>query len=110
VLAQLVQRGDERAVRLAEAERAKLAEQQIHAVADLRLGDPHHAPGAPVRQPVQQHGGVQADLQRQWRGAAKPGRARRDQGGETAGQPGQHVAGSDERGQYDTGERTSRRA
>jgi hypothetical protein len=95
VLVQLVQRGDERAVRLAEAERAKLAEQQIHAVADLRLGDPHHAPGAPVRQPVQQHGGdrVQADLQRQWRGAAKPGRARRDQVGETGGQPGQHVGG-----------------
>jgi pimeloyl-ACP methyl ester carboxylesterase len=36
---------------------------------------------------------VQADLQRQWRGAALAGRARGVQVGQTSGQPGQHVCG-----------------
>jgi catechol 2,3-dioxygenase-like lactoylglutathione lyase family enzyme len=48
------------------AEVGQRAQQQVQAVADLGLGDPDHAAGAPVRQPVQQHrsDGVQADLQR----------------------------------------------
>jgi hypothetical protein len=73
--AKLVQAGDEGPVGLAEAEVAKRAEQQVHAVADLGLGDPHRPSGAPVRQPVQQHRSdrVQADLQRQRRGAALAG-------------------------------------
>jgi len=50
---------------MAVPQRGKLAHQQVQAVADLGLGDPDHAAGAPVRQPVQQHrgDGVQADLQ-----------------------------------------------
>jgi hypothetical protein len=60
----LVEGGDEGPVGLAEAEVAKRAEQQVQAVADLGLGDPDRAGGAPVRQPVPQHRGhgVQADL------------------------------------------------
>jgi hypothetical protein len=94
-LAQLVQAGDEGPVGLAEAQRAQRAKQQVHAVADLGLGDPHRPAGAPVRQPVQQHrrDGVQADLQRQWRCAALTGWAGWQQVAEPSGQPGQHVCG-----------------
>jgi hypothetical protein len=47
------------------------------------LQAPDRPGGAPVRQPVQQHGSDrdQADLQRQWWGAALPGRARGPAGG-----------------------------
>jgi hypothetical protein len=74
---------------------AKLAKQQVKAVADLGLGDPDRSAGTPVRQPVQQHRGhrVQADLQRQRRGATAAGWARWGQMGEAAGQPGQHPDG-----------------
>jgi hypothetical protein len=94
-VAQVVEGGDEGAIGLAEAEGAKLTEQQVQAVADLGLGDADHAPGAPVRQPVQQHRGdrVQADLQRQRRGAAPVGWAWWEQVGQAAGQPGQYVCG-----------------
>jgi hypothetical protein len=93
--AQVVQGGDEGAVGLAEAQRAKLAKQQVQAVAHVGLGDPDHAAGTPVRQPVQQHGGdgVQADLQGQRRGATAAGWAGWGQVGEAAGQPGQHLDG-----------------
>jgi hypothetical protein len=93
--AQVVQGGDEGAVGLAEAEGGQLAEQQVQAVADLGLGDAHHAGGAPVRQPVQQHPGdrVQADLQRQRPGAVLARRTRWQQVGEAIGQPGQHGCG-----------------
>jgi hypothetical protein len=62
--AQVVEGGDEGAVGLAEPHGGKLAQQQVQAIADLGLGNPDHAPGAPVRQPIQQHGGdrVQANL------------------------------------------------
>jgi hypothetical protein len=67
--AQVVEGGDEGAVGLAEPERAKRAEQQVQAAADLGLGDPDRAAGAAVRQPVQRHrgDGVQADRQGQRR-------------------------------------------
>jgi hypothetical protein len=92
---QVVQGGDEGAVGLAEPEGGQRAQQQVQAVADLGLGDPHHTAGTPVRQPVQQHRGdrVQADLQRQRRGAAQVGRAGWQQVGQAGGQPGQHVCG-----------------
>jgi len=51
-VAQVVEGGDG-AVGLAEAEGAKLTEQQVQAVADLGLGDPDRPAGAPVGQPVQ---------------------------------------------------------
>ena len=94
-LLQLVQGGDEGAVRLAEAERAKLAKQQVHAVAHLGLGDPDRSAGTAVGQPLQDDRGyrVQADLQRQRRGAAQPRPAGWGQVGETADQPRQHVCG-----------------
>ena len=93
VLLQLVRGGDERAVRLAEAERAKLAKQQVDAVAHLGLGDPDRSAGAAVRQPVQDDRGHrgQADLQHRRWGAAQPRPAGWGQAGKTAGQPGQHV-------------------
>jgi hypothetical protein len=52
-------------------QRRQLAQQQVHAVAHFGLGDAYHAAGAAVRQSIQQHrgDGVQADLQRQRRGA-----------------------------------------
>src|SRR5215216_1129577 len=64
--AQLVEAGDEAAVGLAVPHGSQRAEQQVQAVADLGLGDPDRAAGAPVRQPVQDDrgDGVQADLQR----------------------------------------------
>jgi len=88
-LAELRKGGDERPVGLAVPEFGQLGEQQVHAVADLGLGDPHRPAGAPVRQPVQDHrgDGVQADLQRQWRVAALPGWAGWQQVGEAVGQP-----------------------
>jgi hypothetical protein len=97
---QVIEGGDEGAVGLAEAEGGQLTQQQVQAVADLGLGDADRPGGAPVRQPVQQHGGdrVQADRQRQWRGAALAGRARWGQVPEAIGQPGQHGCGSEERG------------
>jgi hypothetical protein len=106
--AQVVEGGDEGAVGLAEAEGAQRAEQQVQAVADLGLGDTDHAAGAPIRQPVQQHRGdrVQADLQRQRRGAAGAGRDGTRWATRAASQA-STSAGSDERGQYDTGDRTS---
>ncbi len=71
-LAQVVEAGDEAAIGLAVPHGGQRAKQQVQAVADLGLGDPNRPPGAPVRQPVQDDrgDGVQADLQRQWRGAA----------------------------------------
>jgi hypothetical protein len=94
-LAQVFQRGGERAVRLAVPQRRQLAKQQVHALADLGLGDPDHAAGAPVRQSIEddRRNRVQADLQRQRRIAAQPGRARWQQVGEAIGQPGQHRGG-----------------
>jgi len=94
-LAQVVEAGDEGAVGLAEAEVAQRAQQQVQAVADLGFGDPDHAPGAPVRQAVQQDRGdrVQADLQRQRPGAALSGRARWHKVGEAVGQPGEGLGG-----------------
>src|SRR6266542_3764002 len=65
--AQVVQGGDAGAVGLAEPERAKRAEQQVQAVADLGLGDPDRPAGAPVRQ----HGGQtsrQASATCRWSG------------------------------------------
>jgi hypothetical protein len=93
--AKLVQAGDEAPVGLAEAHGGQLTKQQVHAVADLGLGDTDHAAGAPVRQPVQQHRGhrVQADLQRQRRGAATSGRGWWGQVGEAGGQPAKHRGG-----------------
>jgi len=93
--AQVVEAGDERAVGLAEPQRGQFAQQQVQAVADLGLGDADHATSAPVRQPVQQHrpDRVQADLQRQRRGAALAGRAGWQQVGQAGGQPGQHPCG-----------------
>src|SRR6266536_274606 len=77
-VAQVLEGGDEDPVGLAVPQAGQRAEQQVQAVADLGLGDPDRPAGAPVRQPVQQHRGdrVQADLQRQWRGAAPSRRAR----------------------------------
>jgi hypothetical protein len=74
-LAQLGEGGDEGAVGLAEPQRGQLAQQQVHAVADLGLGDPDHPAGASVRQPVQDHrrDSVQSDLQGKWRVAAHAG-------------------------------------
>jgi hypothetical protein len=94
-VAQLVQGGDEGTVGLAIPQGGQRAKQQVQAVADLGLGDPHRPPGAPVRQPVKNDrgDGVQADLQRQWRGAALAGWARWQQVGQAIGQPGQHVCG-----------------
>jgi hypothetical protein len=91
----VVQAADEDPVGLAEAELAKRAEQQVQAVADLGLEDADRPAGASVRQSVQQHGGdgVQADLQRQWWGAALVGWAWWEQGGQAGGQPGQYVCG-----------------
>jgi len=93
--AKIGQAGDEAPVGLAEPEIGQLAQQQVHAVADLGLGDPDHAPGAPVRQPVEDDRGdrVQADLQGKRPGAALSGPARRGQvgeAGEAGGQPGKH--------------------
>src|SRR5512132_1210165 len=45
-LAQVIKGGDEGAVGLTEPQRTQGAEQQVQAVADLGLGDPHHAAGA----------------------------------------------------------------
>jgi hypothetical protein len=86
---------DEAAVGLAEPQRGQLAQQQVHAVAHFGLGDADRAAGAAVRQPVQQHrpDGVQADLQRQRRGAAGARWARRGQVRQAAGQPGEHGGG-----------------
>jgi len=94
-LAKVRKGGDERPVRLAVAERGERVQQQVHAVADLGLGDPDHAAGSPVRQPVQQDRGhgVQADLQAQRRVATDPGRSRWQQVGQAAGQPGQDLGG-----------------
>jgi hypothetical protein len=94
-LAKLLEAGNEGGVGLAEAEGAQRAEQQVHAVADLGLGDADRPAGAPVRQPVEQHGGdgVQADLQRQRPGAATPGWARWEQVGQATGQPAKHRGG-----------------
>jgi hypothetical protein len=74
---------------------AKGPSRRSQAVAHLGLGDPNHAAGAPVRQPVQQHRGdrVQAGLQRQWRGAALAGRSRWQQVGQASGQPAKHGCG-----------------
>jgi hypothetical protein len=85
----------EHAVRLAQAERGQLAEQQVQAVAHLGLGDADHAGGAAVRQPVEDDrgDGVQADLQGQRRVAAQPRRAGWQQVGQATGQPGQYVGG-----------------
>jgi hypothetical protein len=92
---QVVQGGDKAAVGLAEAQRAKLAKQQVQAIAHLGLGDPDRSAGTPVRQPVQQHGGdgVQADLQGQRRGATAAGWAGWGKVGQAPGQPGQHLDG-----------------
>jgi hypothetical protein len=91
-LAQVIEAGDEGAVGLAVPQRGQGTKQQVQAVAHLGLGDPDHAAGASVRQPVQQHRGnrVQADLQAKRRGAALAGRPGWQQAG---GQPGQHVCG-----------------
>jgi hypothetical protein len=64
-LAQVRKGSDERPVGLAVPERGEPGEQQIHAVADLGLGDPDHPTGPPVGQSVQEDrgDGVQADLQ-----------------------------------------------
>jgi hypothetical protein len=101
-LAKLGQGGDEGAVGLAIPQRGQRAEQQVHAVADLGLGDPDRPAGAPVRQPVQHHRGdrVQADRQRQRRGAALAWRSRWHKVDEAGGQP-STLAGSDDRGRYD---------
>ena len=94
-VAQLIEAGDEGPVGLVEAEVAKRAKQQVQAVADLGLGDPHRSSGAPVRQPVQddRSDGVQADRQRQWRGGALAWRARWQQVGQAGGQPVKYVGG-----------------
>jgi len=62
-------------------------------VADLGLGDPDRAAGAPVRQPVQDDrgGGVQADLQRQRWGATLSGWAGWQQVGQATGQIGEDL-------------------
>jgi hypothetical protein len=95
VVAQVGEGGDKGPVGLAVAERGQWAQQQVQAVADLGLGDPHHPAGPPIRRPVQHHRGhgVQADLQGQRPGAAPPGLARRDQMGQAAGQPGEDLGG-----------------
>jgi hypothetical protein len=91
-LAQVIKGGDEGPVGLAVPQRGKRAQQQVHAVADLGLGDADRPPSAPVRQPVQndRRNGVQADLQRQRRRATGAGWAGWQQVGEASGQPGQH--------------------
>jgi hypothetical protein len=63
-VSQLVEGGDEGPVGLAVPHTSQRAKQEVQAVADLGLGDGDHAPGAPVRQPVQddRSNGVQADL------------------------------------------------
>jgi hypothetical protein len=90
-LAQVGQGGDEGVVGLAQPEFDQLGQQQVHAVADLGLGDPYGPAGPPVRQPVQQYRahGVQADLQGKRRGAAAAGRA----GWEQVGQVGEDIGG-----------------
>ncbi len=94
-LAQVGQGGDEGPVGLAVAEGGQWTKQQVQAVADLGLGDPHHAAGPPVRQPVQHDrgDGVQADLQAKRRVAASSGWAGWEQVGEATGQPGEDLGG-----------------
>ena len=64
-LGQVGQGGHEGPVGLADPKLGDLTQQQVQALTDLRLGDPHHPPCPPVGQPVQQHrtDGVQPDLQ-----------------------------------------------
>ena len=94
-LAQVGQGGDEGVVGLAQPEFDQLGQQQVHAVADLGLGDPYGPAGPPVRQPVQQYRahGVQADLHGKRRGAAAAGRAGWEQVGQAAGQVGEDIGG-----------------
>jgi hypothetical protein len=94
-LAQVRKGGDERPVRLAVPERGEPGEQQIHAVADLGLGDPDHPTGPPVGQSIQQDrgDGVQADLQGQRWVAIDPWRSRWQQVGQAAGQVGEDRGG-----------------
>src|SRR6266540_6818903 len=108
-LAQVFKGGDEPPVGLAVPEGGQLGQQQVQAVADLGLGDPHCPASPPVRQPIEDYrpNGVQADLQRQRPGAADAGWAGWQQVGQATDQVGETLAGSDERGQYDNGDRTS---
>jgi hypothetical protein len=86
-LAQVGQGGDEGPVGLAVPEGGQWTKQQVQAVADLGLGDPHHPAGPPVRQPVQHDrgDGVQTDLQGQRRVAASSGWAGWQQVGQATG-------------------------
>jgi hypothetical protein len=87
-LAQVIQAGDEGPVGLAVSQRGQLGQQQVHAVADLGLGDADHAGGASVGQPIQDDlsDGVQADLQRQRPIATLPGWTGWGQVGKAVGQ------------------------
>jgi hypothetical protein len=111
-LAQVIKGGDEGPVGLAVPQRGKRAQQQVHAVADLGLGDTDRPASAPVRQPVQndRRNGVEADLQRQRRRAPVPGGRDGSRWARRAASQASTAAGSEERGQYDNGDQTSGQA
>jgi len=109
-LAQVVEAGDEAAVGLAVPQGGKLAKQQVEAVADLRLGDPDHAAGTPVRQHPSSGTAATASRRTSRASGGVPPRPGGRGGVRWARRPASQAstaAGSDERGQYDNGDQTS---
>jgi hypothetical protein len=107
-LAQVGQGGDEGPVGLAVPERSQRTKQQVQAVADLGLGDPHH-PARRYDSPSNTTAATASRRTSRQSGGLPPRPGRRG-GSRWARRPASQartLAGSDDRGQYDNGDRTS---
>jgi hypothetical protein len=108
--AQVVQGGDEAAVGLAEAQRAKLAKQQIQAVAHLGLEIPTARPARRYDSPSSSTAATASRRTSNASGGVPPRPDGRG-GVRWARRPASQAStstGSDERGQYDNGDQTSK--